>query len=200
MPPKVEKLYNAVRQLIEEGTDVVNIKVSSITELAGIGKGTAYEYFDSKEDLVACAVVYHVAVMMDWLGRKFHDGSTFPELLDFMLDEMDTRNCKIQAFFWFVHILTDNTEISRLIRQKMESEEFKSYAPLTFLRTELAQRQQKGEVRDDQPVDYQVYVLISHLATYMMAAHTKRNFRLDVKELRPLIYKGVLKELCEKDK
>ena len=47
VPPKVLLMYKAVLQFIEEGADLANIRVSSVTERAGIGKGTAYEYFDS---------------------------------------------------------------------------------------------------------------------------------------------------------
>ncbi len=199
VPPKVEKLYGAVRQLIQEGVDVTNIKVSSLTELAGIGKGTAYEYFDTKEEIVACAVVYHVAVMMDWLRLRFHEKGSFAESLDFMLDEIDMRNCRMQGFFWFVHMLTDNTEISHLVRQKIHAEEFARYEPVAFFRSELEERRQKGELRHDQPLDYQVYVLFSHLVAYMMAVYTEKNLQLDMGTLRPLVCRGILKELCEKD-
>ena len=47
VPSKVLLMYQAVLQFMEEGADVASIRVSSITERAGIGKGTAYEYFDS---------------------------------------------------------------------------------------------------------------------------------------------------------
>ena len=53
LPPKVRQMYIAVIQMLEEGADPANIRVSTITEKAGIGKGTAYEYFDSKEEIVA---------------------------------------------------------------------------------------------------------------------------------------------------
>ncbi len=199
VPPKVEKLYGAVRQLIQEGVDVTNVKVSSLTELAGIGKGTAYEYFDTKEEIVACAVVYHVAVMMEWLKERFRERNSFAESLDFMLQEIDMRNCRMQAFFWFVHMLTDNTEISRLIRQKMHSEEFAYYEPLDFFRRELEERRADGELQHDQPLDYQVYVLFSHLVTYMMAVYTEKSLHMGLEELRPLVYQGILRELCKKD-
>ncbi len=52
IPPKVLLMYDAVQQLIGEGCSVSQIRVSSITERAGIGKGTAYEYFDSKEEIL----------------------------------------------------------------------------------------------------------------------------------------------------
>ena len=47
LSPKVKALYEAVEELIFENIDVKGIKVSDITERAGIGKGTAYEYFES---------------------------------------------------------------------------------------------------------------------------------------------------------
>ena len=55
---KVERLYEAVRTLLEEGKSVNTLTVSEITERAGIGKGTAYEYFKSKEEMIAKAILY----------------------------------------------------------------------------------------------------------------------------------------------
>ena len=45
VPPKVLGMYRAVVELIEEGADIAGLRVSTITDRAGIGKGTAYEYF-----------------------------------------------------------------------------------------------------------------------------------------------------------
>ena len=45
---KVMAMYQAVWKLLDEGKDLHKLKVSDITECAGIGKGTAYEYFRSK--------------------------------------------------------------------------------------------------------------------------------------------------------
>lgn len=55
-------LFRAVIELIEEDVDIHSIKVSDITSRAGIGKGTAYEYFSSKEEMVAKAII--------WSGEK----------------------------------------------------------------------------------------------------------------------------------
>ena len=48
IPEKVLLIYQAVPQMLKEGADINTLKVSEITERAGIGKGTAYEYFSSK--------------------------------------------------------------------------------------------------------------------------------------------------------
>ena len=55
---KVERLYEAVRLLLEEGKSINTLTVSEITEKAGIGKGTAYEYFKSKEEMITKAILY----------------------------------------------------------------------------------------------------------------------------------------------
>ena len=60
LPEKVRLLYEAVLAMVTDGWDINRIKVSDITAQAGIGKGTAYEYFSSKEEIIANAVLYDV--------------------------------------------------------------------------------------------------------------------------------------------
>ncbi len=45
LKPKVRALYEAVLELLNENADISTMKVSDITSRAGIGKGTAYDYF-----------------------------------------------------------------------------------------------------------------------------------------------------------
>ena len=63
-PQKVLAIYEAVGRLIAAGKDTADLKVSDITREAGIGKGTAYEYFDSKEEIIGRAVFYQMQGMM----------------------------------------------------------------------------------------------------------------------------------------
>ena len=55
---KVQRMYEAVATFVEEERDLSTIKVSEITSRAGIGKGTAYEYFASKEELLVQATLW----------------------------------------------------------------------------------------------------------------------------------------------
>ena len=59
---KERLMFQAVIELIEEGMDIYSMKVSDITSRAGVGKGTAYEYFSSKEELIAKALF--------WIGNQ----------------------------------------------------------------------------------------------------------------------------------
>lgn len=59
-PKKVLMMYQAIADLMKSHQDIKTLKVSEITRRAGIGKGTAYEYFSSKEELIANALVYEM--------------------------------------------------------------------------------------------------------------------------------------------
>lgn len=62
---KVLAMYQAVIEFINEGCDINTLKVADITGRAGIGKGTAYEYFSSKEEIISSAILYYVKVCFE---------------------------------------------------------------------------------------------------------------------------------------
>lgn len=195
VPPKVRRMYAAVIQLIEEGADATGIRVSTITDRAGIGKGTAYEYFDSKEDIVACAVVYQIQRVFDWLENVLSDKKSFGDQLNFLLDAMSVQDGRKHAFLRFVNLLTDNSDFSRSVREKMEAEEFSQYLPVRVFGRILQRGVDRGELRADVPLEYLIYNIFSHLITYMMAVATENCFRVDSQMMRPLVYQGIMNEI-----
>ena len=51
MPSEKElAIYQGVLRLLQEGADIHALKASDIAEAAGLGKGTLYNYFSSKEE------------------------------------------------------------------------------------------------------------------------------------------------------
>lgn len=194
IPPKVLQMYRAVMQLIEEGEDPGNLRVSTITERAGIGKGTAYEYFDSKEEIVVHAVVYEMQLMMQSLEQGLVERESFPEQLDFLLDAAE-RGEKKNCFLKLVHLLTDNSELSFQVRAKMDSEAFEQYRPVPFFQKVLGAALDRGELRKDLPLDYMVYSLGARLLAYMVAA-IEGGLRMEISRMRELVRRGILNELC----
>ncbi len=84
---KVLAIYRAVWKLIDEGNDISRVKVADITAKAGIGKGTAYEYFRSKEEIVAKALRY------DFLTQ-------FQALEDSVENQKDLHSAIESCFQW----------------------------------------------------------------------------------------------------
>ncbi len=54
------KIYNGVALLLNSGKDFHDIKISDIAAIAGIGKGTVYEYFESKQEIVGKTLLFQL--------------------------------------------------------------------------------------------------------------------------------------------
>lgn len=81
-PPKVIAMNEAVIELLEQGRDVNSLRVSEITQKAGIGKGTAYEYFSSKEEIIATALEYDLAKQVAHLVKIEEHATGFRDMLE----------------------------------------------------------------------------------------------------------------------
>ncbi|WP_251208573.1 TetR/AcrR family transcriptional regulator [Acetatifactor aquisgranensis] len=195
VPPKVLAMYDAVIAMLAEGVDAVNIRVSTITERAGIGKGTAYEYFDTKDKIVACAIAYHLRRIFAWLGGQLESRKNFGEQVNFLLDVVEEKeHCK-EGFLRFVQMMVSNSELNRMVREKVGREEFAPYLPANVFGKVLRQGVERGELRGDLPVEYMIHCVFSHVLSYMMEIANRDCFRLDAGAMRPFVYQGIMGEL-----
>jgi len=96
LSPKVEALYKAVMELILEGREIRKMKVSEITERAGIGKGTAYEYFASREDLLINALNYFQEAWTESVLKEVSRYSGFMGKTGCLFDLLDSILKKIK--------------------------------------------------------------------------------------------------------
>ena len=67
MKDKKSAICEAVFSLLDQG-DISKITVSMIAEEANIGKGTIYEYFDSKENIFCFAIESRLDFFINRLG------------------------------------------------------------------------------------------------------------------------------------
>lgn len=199
VPPKVLQIYNAVEQLILEEQDLSEVKVSTITEKAGIGKGTAYEYFETKDDMIACALLYHIRKICEELGNAILEKESFAEKINFLLDGIEQKNVRKEYFLRFMHVLTEKTGYCQLVRQKMASKEFQQYMPGNLFDKIVKDGVANGEIRADLPTEYVISSVASRMFMYMVSFCAENCFHLNPVEMRPYIYQGLLSELCEKN-
>lgn len=196
IPPKVLKLYEAVNQLLEEGADPGSLRVSTITDRAGIGKGTAYEYFDSKDEIVIYAVVYQMQMAMMELEKGLQERKSFREQINFLLDEVSAQEGQQNSFLKQIYLLTDNTEFSRQVQGIMASAALKKYQLVQLFRQLLGEAVERGELRKDLPLDYMVYSMGGRVLAYMVAV-SGGDLQIELSRMRDLMYKGIMEELSE---
>lgn len=197
IPPKVLKLYEAVSQLVEEGADPGTLRVSTITDRAGIGKGTAYEYFDSKDEIVIYAVVYQMQTAMMELEKGLLERKTFQEQMNYLLDEVTAQEGRQNSFLKLIHLLTDNSEFSRQVQGIMASAAHEKYRLIQLFRKLLGAAVERGEVRKDLPLDYMVFSMGGRVLAYMVAV-SEGGLQIELSRMRELVYEGILNELCNK--
>ena len=110
-----------VRLLHERAAHEITIR--EITELAGVGLGTFYEYFSKKEDLIALLIHQHVKTNAETLksyAQSLYELSTnlllgdyLKQVIHFQLQEM-----QVQQFLWAQSFLLERQISSIEIYQK----------------------------------------------------------------------------------
>ena len=92
-PPKARLMFQAVIDFIGEKADINSLKVQDITDRAGIGKGTAYEYFSSKEELLTLALFFDygnkIGELKDWLHDNQSYHATFSHMMQISCGNQD---------------------------------------------------------------------------------------------------------------
>ncbi|MBR1931285.1 MAG: TetR/AcrR family transcriptional regulator [Lachnospiraceae bacterium] len=201
VPAKVMLLYEAVAHLIAEDVDMNSISVATITEKAGIGKGTAYEYFDSKDDILVCAIIFYVQQLYEKVEGLLTSEVTFAGRMKLLLDEMEKgQGCdRCCSGTRYVHIITDRSGISRLVAQKMQEEPLRDYLPDAVCERILREGIARGEVREDLPMEYMICTLFSKFMAYLMCVNSVGSLKMYPEKVRPYLYRSILKELCVRE-
>lgn len=75
-------VYEAALQLIAQGVSPAAMKIQQLADAAGIGKGTVYEYFSSKEEILRGLAAYCFARENERIRAMLADCNTLGELED----------------------------------------------------------------------------------------------------------------------
>lgn len=215
LPEKVALLYRAVLKLIEEGADIANIKVSDITDRAGIGKGTAYDYFHTKEEIIVSALLFYMENMMQELTRHIWERKSFEERLNLVMDTMEGQPGQSACMLRFVSLLCEPSRVGQLLRETIaEQKKGGRCQPLLLGRQVIERGIADGEIREDLPVSYLTYLLVTkfiacyayemnrRMAAQGGAKEADASFEGEIsgREFRELVRKGILEEFAKKDR
>ena len=139
-PEKVIKMFDAVCEMLSENADINNMKVADITNRAGIGKGTAYEYFASKEEIITKALLYDttkqflyvsevirecktfrekVMAGFDWIADNFKECKTFAQLVKIGMGTYDVSHV-LQDEFAKIHASDDCDVALQVVDEMMQ--------------------------------------------------------------------------------
>ena len=179
LSPKVAAMYQAVYDLLLEDVDLTKVKVSDITSKAGIGKGTAYEYFETKEDIIAGAICEYLINFARIIEERMYEKASFLEAIEYLFNIFEEfEGSKEQNVFMKIFLLcivSIHSDFSvKLHHEFLKRRKCDGNLPCPeTLRWECLAKLvekgvQNGEVRDDIPSEYIVFSIISKVVTYLM--------------------------------
>ena len=180
LPEKVLKLYQAVKRLVVRGVDIADMKVSAITEEAGIGKGTAYDYFDSKEEIIVYAMLFFVEEAMSRMEQEIWQQDGFKERMAYALDRMDMQEEDSVCLLCFTNLLFASSQAGQLLRETLgKRKEEGRYQPLLVAARVIEKGISDGEIRADLPVSYMAYILLTKVVAYLAFVLHGRNIKAE---------------------
>lgn len=92
-------VFNAFKNILNLNSNINKITVSDIAKEAGIGKGTIYEYFKSKEEIIAKATLFHLYEYIDNISNKINSDTSFKESCYILFDSFTDNINNIYPYF-----------------------------------------------------------------------------------------------------
>ena len=198
VPPKVTAMYRAVSTLLREDKDISEMSVSMITGLAGIGKGTAYEYFDSKEEIIVCALLYEIRTVTEEASRQIQTCPDLETQIERMLLLVEEHSQCVDAIMAFLHLLTDHSREGNLLRERMAEGNGKGPVDL-LIRQIIDSAWERGQLREDLPLSYITNALLARMISYLMYQCHHIGEDVAPEKMRRLITESIMNELCKKN-
>ncbi len=109
---KKELIYEATLSLIADNYQLTQIKVGDIAKKANIGKGTIYEYFNSKEEVISEAIAYMIKGWVQDLEDILDENESFERSFRRILRNIFPMMEKKQQVFMGFLMLSKSSENS----------------------------------------------------------------------------------------
>lgn len=197
--PKEQAIYQAVLALFEEGADINNITVAEITGRAGIGKGTAYEYFSGKEEMIAKAFFYNGEMFCRQLYENVCRENSLRDKVNYVLLAMEQQMTKTNCVFRLIHMMADNSPVSGWIRKLLQEQKESGILPAEdvirkVLHDELAGKAMPAEDK----MKYLMLSIYSRIFCYGMLLNDG-NYQQEEQRavMRELVNHGICREVEE---
>lgn len=198
-PDKVMKMFDAVLELVSEKAELTSLKVQDITTRAGIGKGTAYEYFDSREDIILFALLYDYSKKIQRLQQRFQKQDSFQEQCYLVMDWLVENGEYNSSFLHMLHWIFRDGDPCMEIQQKIPEEIFGAMEG--FLLNEcdamLERAYQDGAIKETDVIKRRLAFgkLIMEVIFTQAPGPGQKYFQMNFNKMKDHAYNSLLKEL-----
>ena len=196
--PKEIAIYRAVIELFGEGADLNRLTVSEITGKAGIGKGTAYEYFSDKEEMIARALIYNIALYCEWIYQGLVKEKNLHDRVEYLLKQMEEQLTRTNCLIRLVHLMSDHSPLGKKIEELKDRRETDEMMPMDMLK-QFIRNEFKGKKEcSEEMTEYLVMSVFSKIICYGMLLN-EGEYREERarQKMRELTCNGICREIEE---
>ncbi|MER7515610.1 helix-turn-helix domain-containing protein [Streptomyces sp. NPDC126499] len=174
---KAARILDSARELVLEH-GVRKVTISEIAAAAGVGKGTVYLYWETKEDLFVGLAAREVLAWIETLNRHIAQDpwTVLPRRLAPLLIRTTLGNP------WLRWLRGDDRALRQLLHRPADQERFADATPSAMGNAVATILHEHGLVRDDLPLSRQMYALHAVLVgfgTVMNDAEVAGPLRVD---------------------
>lgn len=168
---KKKQIYHGVLSLIKHGKNFRDLKVSEIAIASKIGKGTCYEYFSSKEEIIRETLIYCFRQEMADFITILDQQDTFANTFHGILSQL---TLSLQACSPFQIALSavgqDDLQLFFPDGQAMQL----VYQEMTHIFTSILDQGEKEELFPHSDRSYQLFMLFGVLKSYCFSITNKQ--------------------------
>ncbi len=200
-PEKVRLMYEAVIAFIGEHHDVNSLKVAEITGRAGIGKGTAYEYFSTREEIITNALLYEFYRRIMHLAVRMKELQGFQNKMFALLDWV-SENCDFyMMFIRLFQICSTSGDICRGLEGQLSVEIRNMIQAYTVDGIDglITEGQREGILKSRSMEKCRLAFIASvveYAITCSRGGPMDGLFTMDAKEARQFVYDGMVRALA----
>lgn len=198
LSPKVLAAYRAVAELFMEGADLSSLTVSEITARAGIGKGTVYDYFANKEEMLAGALYHEMDVVCSELYKQLQKKRNLYEKMEQILVDMEEHMQEVGCAFKVLHLLMDNSQVSKQLRELFRRRKDNEIPLFALLRELIIEELGEDISLPGEDIIYLVMNTVSRLICYAMYLNQDEAVRFfDSKTMRERLCRDICRDVEE---
>lgn len=189
---KILAMYRAVWELTREGQNVYNMKVVDITNRAGIGKGTAYEYFRSKEELVAKALRYGSYMEYENLLAQIKRQKTLKDAMGVCFDWLEEDHERMTCLLQLLKNTGNQEELIRSGMKCMQENMARDAEKINELLLHIVKLgKEEGSIQKDVPDQLACLQVLSQLMGFFVYERFNKEKSMKREDVREFLYRSM---------
>lgn len=192
---KITAIYHAIEELVAEGADLASMRVSDIAARAGIGKGTTYEYFSSKEEMIVKAMVFLMGSMVKRITGQMERTGAFKDAFIMLLDEMEEKAKQRACIMKYLSMLSDMNLCQQMHDILLEDRDAKESNPIKIIRYLIERGKKEGILSEKYPMAYMETSIFSKVLSFVMYLNGDLSgWDYNSDEMKEQLYFGICRE------